>query len=238
MSATPPLPDGDPGIRRRGPQAKMRMILACLIALLPFWPLRRLAYRHLLGYRIDAGSRIAPLTVLLADQVTMSGARIGPFNHLKVGTLEMAPGALIARFNRTSSVRRISLGRDAMVLYSNFIGGTWGGPLETGAEILELGARSQLTIQAFVDLNDRITLGADVVAGGARSQFWTHGFDCHRRRLRGPITIADTVFIGAASLVLPNVSICSGVTIGAGSVIHRSISEPGLFVSSQLIRKG
>lgn len=215
-----------------------RLIIAALISVLPMWPLRRLAYRCLLGYRIDPGSRIAALTMLAAAEVEMTGARIGPFNLLRPHRLEMGEGSLIGRYNRMSGIRLVSCGPEAIILHSNLIGGTWGRPqLKTGREDLILGARSQLTIKAFVDLNDRVVFGQDVVAGGVGSQFWTHGFDHNRNRISGPIAIADRVFLGSASIVLPNVSICTDVTIGAGTNVHRSITEPGLYVSSELVRK-
>lgn len=216
---------------------RLRFIISIVIAVIPFWGLRQLLYRLLLGYEFDSQSRISAFTILHAREVRMSGAMIGPLNFLKLDTLVMQPGSRFGKLNRVSSVRRISLGPDARIVNSNFIGGTFGTPLETGREMLELGARSQLTIMVFVDLYESITFGEDVVAGGARSQFWTHGFDCYRNRISGPIRIGDRVFIGASSIVLPKVDVCSEVTIGAGTVLHRSITESGLYVSSQLQRK-
>lgn len=217
---------------------RWRFLVAALVALLPLFVVRRFFYRTLLKYDIDAQSRIAPFTIVASRRVTMKGARIGMFNMLILDELVMAPGAIIRKRNRVQGIRRLHLAEGALVLDSNFVGGTWGGPLQTGDEVLELGPRSQITLRAVVDLNDTVMLGADVVAGGAGTQFWTHGFDCHRQRVRGPIRIDDSVFIGAGCIVLPNVSICSLVTVGAGSVVHRTIAQPGLYVSSQLVRKG
>ena len=215
-----------------------RLIVAILIAMLPFSAVRRFLYRSLLSYDIDRRSHIAPLTILLSRQVTLRGARIGMCNLLVLDQLDMAEGSFIRMFNRVQGIRTLRLADQAFILNSNFIGGTWGGPLQTGNETLTLGPRSQLTLRAVVDLNDSITFGADVVAGGVGTQFWTHGFDCHRQRIRGPITISDAVFIGSGCIVMPKVTICPETTIGAGSVVHRSVTEPGLYVSSQLVRKG
>ena len=41
----------------------------------------------------------------------------------------------------------------------------------------------------------------------------------------GKVTIGDNVFIGAGSIILPNVSIGSRVIIGAGSVVSKSIPD-------------
>lgn len=216
---------------------RIRVLLAALAAVIPFFALRRAIYRVLLKYDLDSHSRIAPFTILVAERVTMRGADIGPFNILKLEELVMDEGASIRKFNRVSGIQKLCLAQQAIILNSNFIGGTWGKSLATGKEVLDLGPRSQITLRAFIDLNDSITFGADVVVGGVGTQFWTHGFDCYRNRLTGPIQIDSAVFIGAGCLVLPGVSICSEVTVGAGSVIHRSITEPGLYVSSKLIRK-
>jgi len=43
--------------------------------------------------------------------------------------------------------------------------------------------------------------------------------------LIGRVTIGNNVFIGAGSIILPNVKIGSNVIIGAGSVVSRSIPD-------------
>ena len=211
--------------------------VAIIIMIVPTWTARRLLYSFLLNYEIDARSRISPFVLLLGNSVRLWSSKITSFNIVVVNELEMAPQSTIGRFNRIIGAHRVELGEGAFILQGCFIGGTWGTPIESGSEDLVLGARSQLTINAFVDLVDRVVFGDDVVAGGVGSQFWTHGFDHNRKRISGPITIADSVFMGAASIVLPNVTICSNVTVGAGSIVHRSITKPGFYVSSQLVQK-
>jgi len=215
----------------------MRMTLAAIIAVTPFWGLRRWLFRTLLGYQIDRSSFVANFTLLLANSVTMREARIGMLNALRLDELAMDPGAIIGKLNYVSGTRRITLGPEAMILNRNFIGGTHGSPNTTGQETLDMGARSQLSIMTFVDLTDSIIMGEDVVSGGASSQFWTHGFDCYRKRSHAPIRIADQVFIGSAAIILPGVEICSEATIGAGTIVHKSITESGLYVSTQLVKR-
>ena len=159
------------------------------------------------------------------------------FNIISVQELIMRDGARIGKFNRILGAHKVELDKSSFILQGNFIGGTWGTPLQNGSEDLLLGERSQITIGAFIDLNDRVVFGKDVVAGGVGTQFWTHGFNHNRDRISGPITISDKVFLGSATIVMPNVSICSAVTIGAGTNVHRSITDPGLYVSSELVRK-
>lgn len=216
---------------------KIRLVFACLVAITPTVALRRLLYRLLLGYRIERSAHVSAFTLLLADKVEVQGGHIGPFNVIRVGTLSMEAGSLIRKFNHITTVRRLHLDQGAMILNRNFIGGTHGTDLTNGREELLVGPYSQLSIGCFIDVSDRVALGENVVVAGAGTQFWTHGFDHQRVRLTGPIEIGDNVFIGSASVVVQGVRICSSVSVGAGSVVHRSIEAPGLYASASLERK-
>ena len=44
----------------------------------------------------------------------------------------------------------------------------------------------------------------------------------------GEIIIGDNVLIGTGSIILP-CEICSNVTIGAGSLVNKKISKPGIY---------
>ena len=44
-----------------------------------------------------------------------------------------------------------------------------------------------------------------------------------------PAVIEDNVFVGAGAIILPGVKICTGTIIGAGSVVNKSIYEPGTY---------
>lgn len=214
----------------------MRLFASLFISVLPFNRLRIALYRILCGYDIDFKSYIGPATWLYARSVRISSARIGPFNRLWLDTLQMAPGAVFGKYNTISHVRKVILAPGAHILHRNFIGGTHRTDVASDREDLTLGENSQISIGCFFDLSDSVTMGRDVVVAGARTQFWTHGFDHRRRRRCGPITIANNVFLGSASVVVHDVNICDDVVVGAGSVVHRSITEPGLYASNQLRR--
>lgn len=47
----------------------------------------------------------------------------------------------------------------------------------------------------------------------------------------GPISIGNSVFIGANSTLLPGISIADNCIIGAGSVVSKSFSEPGTVIA-------
>lgn len=50
-----------------------------------------------------------------------------------------------------------------------------------------------------------------------------------RRYKFGRIDIGDNVFIGVNSIILPGVCIASNAIVAAGSVVSRSIDEPGVY---------
>jgi len=216
----------------------LKLISALFIALMPINAVRIFLYRLLLGYNIDNKSHIGLLTLLLARDVQIKQATIGSMNIIRINSLIMNKGSLIGKLNFFSKLKRVDLGVDACILHRNFIGGTYGTTVECGREELLIGHRSQISLSCFFDLSDRITLGENVVVAGSGTQLWTHGFDHLRTRSLAPITIGNDVFIGAASTIVQGVQICSNVSVGAGSVVHRSITEPGLYVSNNLRRVG
>jgi acetyltransferase-like isoleucine patch superfamily enzyme len=54
------------------------------------------------------------------------------------------------------------------------------------------------------------------------------------------IEVGDGCWLGARVLVLPGVSICSGVTVAAGAVVTKDLTQPGLYagVPARLVRRG
>ena len=46
----------------------------------------------------------------------------------------------------------------------------------------------------------------------------------------GNVRIGNHVFLGTACTILPGVSICDHVTVGAGAVVTKDIVEPGTYV--------
>jgi len=53
-----------------------------------------------------------------------------------------------------------------------------------------------------------------------------------RSILSGEVTIGEDVYVGSAVTVLPGVSVCDTVVIGAGAVVVDSITQPGVYVGS------
>jgi len=54
--------------------------------------------------------------------------------------------------------------------------------------------------------------------------------------ISGNVTINEKVYIGTGTVVLEKINICSNVTIGAGAVVTKDITEPGTYVGVPAVR--
>jgi acetyltransferase-like isoleucine patch superfamily enzyme len=126
-------------------------------------------------------------------------------------------------------------------LYGCSIGeGTFVGPfveIQRGAVI---GKRCKIQSHAFVC--DLVTIGDEsVISHGVmfiNDLFSTGGPANGDRELWKSTTIGSHVSIGTNSTILP-VSICDWVVIGAGSVVTKDITEPGIYAGNpaRLLRR-
>jgi len=210
-----------------------------LVALLPSNILRILVYRLLSGYDISFDSRIGMFNLILCNKLCVKTARIGNFNVIMAKDLKMAPGSSIIKNNRLRDVNRVVLYESATIVSGNRFVGTKPriSPFKEH-ENLSVGARTVIVVGHRFDLSDSITLGDNVTIGGTLSEIWTHGFDLDHVKIQAPVTIGNDVYIGSRSLILPGIDICDRASVGAGTVVSKSIVQPGFYVSSQLQRKG
>jgi putative colanic acid biosynthesis acetyltransferase WcaF len=83
-----------------------------------------------------------------------------------------------------------------------------------------------------------VTIGAETtVAQEAYLCAGTHDFsDPGWPLLTPPIAIGRRCFLGLRTVVLPRVTICDGVLLGANSLVSRDISEPGTY-AGQPVKK-
>lgn len=210
-----------------------------LTALLPFNVLRILAYRLLAGYDISFDARIGMFNLILCDKLRIKAARIDRFNVIKAKYFDMAPGSSIGKNNRMTDVNRVILKESSTMVSGNRVVGTRPGisPFKENENLL-IGARAVITVGHRFDLSDSITLGDNVTFGGTLSEVWTHGFDINHVKIQAPVTIGNDVYVGSRALILPGVDICGRASVGAGTVVSKSITQPGFYVSSQLQLKG
>lgn len=92
-----------------------------------------------------------------------------------------------------------------------------------------------LTINDYVYINAAygISLGENVsISAGAKLislklDYTTEGDYVH---IGKPISIGNNVQIGAGAIILPGVSICCNAIVGAGCIVSKNITEPGVYV--------
>jgi acetyltransferase-like isoleucine patch superfamily enzyme len=133
----------------------------------------------------------------------------------------------------------VTFGEDVIVvepanLYGCVIGdGTFVGPfveIQRGAVI---GKRCKIQSHAFVC--DLVTIGDDcVVSHGVmfiNDLFKTGGPANRNRELWAVTKVGNHVSIGTNSTILP-VTICDRVVIGAGSVVTKDLTRPGIYAGN------
>jgi len=170
----------------------------------------------------------------LFSNVSISKEAYIGFSYINVKQIRIETNAKIKHLVRMKGLEKIFLKEGSYIgnhnsLYCNVTIGDKGH--------FTLGKNSELVSRNALDLTSDITIGNNVIIGGYGSQFWTHGFDVYRNRLQGEIFIADNVYIGSSTIFNLGVSICSNVSIGAASVVSKSISESGFYAGVPAIKK-
>lgn len=205
---------------------------------MPMSWLRVLLYRILCGYQISSGTHIGFGSILRCGQCEIDGARFGFLNYVQCNKLQAGRGSHIVRMNKFVYVNQVTIGRNVMIRSQNAFIGTRGtiAPFKQH-ENITIGDDSIITIRHSFDLSDSISIGRNVTFGGNASEVWTHGFDINHTKVQAAVSVGDNVYIGSRSIIVQGVRICDRVAIAAGTVVSKSITEPGFYVSSTLIRK-
>jgi acetyltransferase-like isoleucine patch superfamily enzyme len=108
---------------------------------------------------------------------------------------------------------------------------TWHEPqfiLKTGAQVI---------MHHLFDVTDDIVIGERVTLAGDGTQIWSHAFFLGSQkhvRVDGSVHIGNDCYIGARCVICAGVSIADHVALGAGTVVSKSLLEPGLYVSQPL----
>lgn len=92
---------------------------------------------------------------------------------------------------------------------------------------LNIGKRCSIDEDCVIDYAGNITIGNNThIAWGTYIISHTHGYDPHAIPIPMPLTIGENVFIGAKSIIAPNVSrIGNNVMIGTGSVVTKDVPD-------------
>ncbi|HCQ66727.1 MAG TPA: UDP-3-O-(3-hydroxymyristoyl)glucosamine N-acyltransferase [Rhodobacteraceae bacterium] len=140
---------------------------------------------------------------------------------------------------RTVAIRDVSFGSGVTVVEpTNLYGCTLGDDVFVGPFVeiqagVTIGARCRIQSHSFIC--ELVSIGDDcVVAHGVmfiNDLFETGGPARGRRELWRNTKIGCNVSIGSNATVLP-VSICDNVVVGAGSVVTRDITKPGIYAGN------
>lgn len=107
------------------------------------------------------------------------------------------------------------------------------GPFVEIQKGVRIGARTRVQSHAFVC--ELVEIGTDCFIGHGvmfvNDLFQTGGPARGRKELWRSTRIGDRVSIGSNATILP-VSICDDVVIGAGSIVTRNISHPGVYAGN------
>ena len=107
------------------------------------------------------------------------------------------------------------------------------GPFVEIQKRVSIGSRTRIQSHAFIC--ELVTLGSDCfVSHGAmfiNDDFARGGPARGNQSVWRPTRVGDRVSIGTNATVLP-VTICSDVVIGAGAVVTRDITEPGIYAGN------
>ncbi len=86
--------------------------------------------------------------------------------------------------------------------------------------------------QAVVAPMARLAFGVIINHGAVVDHDTVVGYFSHLApgaMLAGGTCVGAGVLIGSGARVLPGVTVCDGVALGPGAVVHRDITEPGLY---------
>ena len=198
-----------PGTDRRN----RRLLVMGLTLLMP-WRIRRVLYRHLLGWRLHDTAYIGRSLV-------------------DVAVLEMGPGAQIGHFNVFRQMDLVMLGAEARVGQWNWISG---GQMfrDAGANAqLTMGRDSSLTSRHYLDCSGGVRIGKFTVVGGVRSTILSHQVDLKSaepravQELRG-VAIGDYCFISSNVCIAPGATIADRCVVGMGAVVIGALSTEGV----------
>lgn len=193
-------------------------------------PLKRLAYRHLLGYRIGKGVTFSFGGVVVGESVDLG-------DHVEIGLLAIVIGRSI-RIGRYSSVgtmsyvscERIDIGEDAKIREQVYVGGP-----QLPESAFVLGSRTIILQMAFINPTKPVTIGDDSGIGG-HCLIFTHG--AWLNVLDGypvtyePVTLGKSVWLPWRVFIMPGTTIGDGSVIGANSLVSGAIPPNSLAVGS------
>ena len=193
-------------------------------------PLKRLAYRHLLGYRIGRGVTFSFGGIVVGESVELA-------DDVEIGLLAVVIGRSI-RIGRHSSVgtmsyvscERIEIGEDARIREQVYVGGP-----QLPESAFVLGSRTIVLQMAFINPTKPVVIGDDTGIGGHCLIFthgaWLNALDGYPVTYE-PVTLGKSVWLPWRVFIMPGTTIGDGSVIGANSLVSGTIPPHSLAVGS------
>ena len=101
--------------------------------------------------------------------------------------------------------------------------------------IVKIGERTTIGYNSIIMASNHIAIGSDcMIAPNVYIVDSNHGFEENKPFNLQPnvvksVRLGNNIWLGAGVVVLPGVSICDNVIVGAGSVVTRSLLDPGIY---------
>jgi len=222
-------PHWEPFLTSLVPRARLPIAHLLLFGWMPS-PLRRLAYRAFLGYRIGArvkfgiGSAVVGRDVQLDDDVeigllaVVQGRHVRIGRHSSVGTMSYL------------SCERIEIGEDARIREQVFVGGP-----ALPESLFKLGDRTIVLQNTNINPTKPVVIGDDSGIGGHCLIFshgaWLNQMDGYPVTYE-PVTIGKSVWLPWRVFVMPGSTIGDGSVIGANSLVSGDIPPYSLAVGT------
>ena len=193
-------------------------------------PLKVLAYRLLLGYKIGRRVKISFGGVVIGKRVELG-------DHVEIGLLAVVQGETI-RIGRHSSVGTMSylscnvieIGEDAKIREQVYVGGP-----QLPESKFVLGSRTIVLQLTNINPTKPVTIGDDTGIGG-HCLIFTHG--AWLNQLDGypvtyePVTLGKSVWLPWRVFIMPGTTIGDGTVIGANSLVSGNIPPSSLAVGN------
>jgi acetyltransferase-like isoleucine patch superfamily enzyme len=184
-------------------------------------PLKRLAYRVFLGYRIGRSVQFGVFGVVAGKDVVLG-------DHVSIGSFAIVSGRRI-HIGRHSSVgtfsyvacEDIEIGEDAKIREQVFVGGP-----QLPESKFVLGNRTIVLQMAYINPTKPVVIGDDTGIGG-HCLIFTHGswlniLDGYPVTF-APVTLGKSVWLPWRVFLMPGVTIGDGSVIGANSLVTGAI---------------
>lgn len=172
------------------------------------WPARRIAYRALLHWTIDADSWIG-LSIVEARRFHLrSRARIGHFNVIRqMAVVDVGADATIGQWNWITASPELSSDH--------------GGYLIVGHD-------SAITSRHYIDCSGGVRIGHHTTLAGVRTVVLSHQIDVFRNvQSIAAVEIGDYVLLSSSVCVTPGSHIPSSCVIAMGAVVVGKLSAEG-----------